>query len=376
MKLSFSTGIALVLAILLGVYALSSTARAIQTTSGDQVNIDQVVEDDLLTAGRSIRVRSEIKGDLAAAGREIRLMAPVEGSVMSAARNVTLSGPVGNDVWAAGETVDVEGRIANNAMIAGRTVHLHRDAAVGQDAQLAGETVTAEGRIERNLKIGAATASISADVGGTVNARATRVEILPGAVIRGDLIVRSPQPPNISPQAQVLGRVDYQRSDTGPGWFAWPWMWLYGFVALLVLGLASIAFSPTWAGRVTAMMKQRFGGSIVAGLLTLVVIPILAGVLFFTLVGIPLAVLLMSLYLAVLLLSGVFVSYRVGTWIFDRMHRPAASRWARLAVGALVVSLGVSLPFIGPLVACVVLILGAGALALERLAQRQQLRTA
>jgi UDP-3-O-[3-hydroxymyristoyl] glucosamine N-acyltransferase len=76
-------------------------------------------------------------------------------------------------------------------MMAGRIVTLGRNAVVGHDARLAGDTVTAEGRIERDLNIGAETARIGADVGGAVRARAGRVSVLPGAVIRRDLIVRA-----------------------------------------------------------------------------------------------------------------------------------------------------------------------------------------
>ncbi len=80
-------------------------------------------------------------------------------------------------------------------------------------------------------------------------------------------------------------------------------------------------------------------------------------------IGIPLA---MVLYLAVLLLSTVMVAYRIGTWLFERLHRPQASSWARMALGVLIVSLILSIPFAGPLFAIAVLIAGTGALVLER----------
>jgi len=91
-----------------------------------------------------------------------------------------------------------------------------------------------------------------------------------------------------------------------------------------------------------------------------------AGVLAVTLVGIPLALVLLSLYLAILLLATVMVAYRIGSWLFERINRPQASPWARMALGVFVVSLAISIPFAGPLFAIAVLIAGAGALVLER----------
>lgn len=371
MRLSFKTRLVLVL-VLAAAYAVSESVRATEAISGRQVTVDQTVADDLVTAGRTIRVQGEIQGDLAAAGSTVTLAGPVSGYVMSAGRNVTVEGRIGNDLWAAGETVDVDGQVGNNAMVAGRTVHFRAGATVSQDASLAGNTVTSEGRIERNLKIGATTARIGGTVGGTVRAQAARVEVLPGAIIQGDLVVRAAQPPDISPQAQVLGRVQYEKLDQSATWLTWPMLWLYSFVALLILGLAFVSFAPDWALRVAAVMRQRLGGSIVTGLLTLVAIPLLAAVLLVTLVGIPLAVVLMAFYVAVLMLSAVFVSYRLGTWLFERAGRTGTRPWARMTLGAFIVSALVSLPFVGWILALTVVIVGAGAIALERLAVRSQ----
>ena len=173
--------------------------------------------EDVHTAGRTVHIQNEVAGDVAAAGAEVTIVGPVNGYVMSAGRSVTLDGRVGNDVWAAGETVTVDSPVGGNAMLAGRSVNLGRNAVIGHDARLAGNTVTAEGRVERNLDIGAETARIGADIGGTVNARADRVSVLPGAVIRGDLVVRANQPPEISPQAHVKRLPSHL-----PGRSAWP----------------------------------------------------------------------------------------------------------------------------------------------------------
>jgi hypothetical protein len=44
--------------------------------------------------------------------------------------------------------------------------------------------------------------------------------------------------------------------------------------------------------------------------------------LLITVVGIPLAFILLALYVIALLLSGVFVAYLVGGWLLDRFNRP------------------------------------------------------
>jgi len=321
-------------------------------------------DNDLVTAGRTVRVMQEVTGDVAAAGSEITIDAPVDGYVMSAGRRLTLVGQIGNDLWAAGETVDVESPIANNAMIAGRTVHLRSNAVVGHDAHLAGNTVTAEGRVERNLTIGAgAVARIGANVGGEVTARATRVTVMPDAVIHGNLMVRAAEPPDISPRARVMGQIRYEKTMDTESWFLWPQRWLITGVALLILGLAAVWFSPSWAAHVATTMRTRAGASILSGIIALLLIPFAVALLAVTVIGFPLAVVLMALYILVLAMSSVFVSYRTGEWL---LHRLWSSRWAFMVLGVIVVSLGMSLPAVGWAIAALVLVTGVGALVLER----------
>jgi hypothetical protein len=332
------------------------------------VLIGKAANDDLLTAGRTVRVMNEITGDVAAAGGDITIDAPVDGYVMSAGRRLTLVGQIGNDLWAAGETVNVESPIANNAMVAGRTVHFRSNAVVGHDAHLAGNFVTAEGRFEHNLTIGAgAEAVIGANVAGVVTARATRVRVLPDAVIQGDLYVKAAQPPEISPQARVMGQIHYERTLDTETWFMWPQRWIISGVALLILGLTAVWFAPSWAAHVAATMRRRVGASILSGMVAIVLVPLAIIALAMTVIGFPLAVVLTALYILILAMSSIVVSYRTGEWLLHRLWR---SRWACMVLGVVIVSLGMSLPAVGWAIGLFVLITGVGALVLERSGHR------
>jgi cytoskeletal protein CcmA (bactofilin family) len=355
----------IILVIVLLVVNVSVLGGQTTDTSTSQLTITDPVADDLLAAARELHVRAEVKGDVAAAGERVTIDGPIDGYVMSAGRTVTVDGRVGNDLWAAGEIVDVSSSVSNNAMLAGRSVRLGSDALIGHDARLAGNTVTAEGRVERNLRINADTARLGGEVGGDVHAEARQVTVLPNAVINGDLVIRSSQRPSISRDARIVGETRFEQVEQR-GWLSWPRIWIASLLALLLLGFAAIALSSTWPARVAATMRTRPSGSVLTGLGVLVFTPMVAGVLAVTLIGIPLALVLVSLWLAVLVLSLVMVAYRVGGWLLERMNRPQASPWTRMAVGVLVVSLAISIPFAGWLLAIAILIAGTGALVLER----------
>jgi hypothetical protein len=331
----------------------------------EMVVTDDVVQSDLLTSGADVRVAARVEGDVAAAGADVTISGPIDGYILGAGRTVTVEAPIGNDVWAAGERVTLASSVGNNAMIAGQRVHLEPGTTIGHDARLAGAEVRSEGRVAHDLTIGAGRAEIGGEIGGSVHANAGRVTVLPNAVVRGNLVVRSPEPPTISPGAQVAGNVDYRPTDAGRRWFNWPTFWLGLFLSLSILNLAALAVVPAWSGRVAETLRARTLSSMLAGALVLIVAPIVVALLAVTIVGIPLAVVLTAVYASTLVLAAAFVSYRVGISIFQRLHRTGTSRWIAMVAGALVVSLGVSLPIVGWIIALVVVMAGAGALALE-----------
>jgi hypothetical protein len=350
-------------------YTWGDAVSAQSTNTTASAEAEERFDDDVLTAGRTVHLQNAVAGDVAAAGAEVTIDGPVQGYVMSAGRSVTLDGRVGNDVWAAGETVTVDNSVGNNAMLAGRIVNLGPNAVIGHNARLAGNMVTAEGRIDRDLTIGAETAQIGADVGGAVRARADHVTVMPGAIIRGDLVVRASEPPEISPAAQVLGQVRFEDVNEGR-WLAWPAQWLLVFLGLLILGVTATAFAPAWPARVAETLRSRTLASIFSGLLVLIVIPLAVGALAVTIIGIPLAIVMFAFYVAMLLLAAVFVSYTAGEWLTARLHLMRSSPWARLILGVLVISLLMSLPTVGFVVTAIVLTVGMGALVLERRSQR------
>src|SRR2546421_8721481 len=94
-------------------------------------------------------------------------------------------------------------------MLAGGTVTLTSAARVGRDASIAGGKLDLRGPIGRNLRLAASEARLASEVHGSVTAHAERLSLLPGAVVRGNLVVYGPNAPQISPEARVLGRVDY-----------------------------------------------------------------------------------------------------------------------------------------------------------------------
>lgn len=338
-----------------------------------------VPKEDFYSVGENIEVKSDKGvGDVAVAGANVRITGPTQGYVMAAGANVTIDAPIGNDLWAAGANVIVNAPIADNVMLAGSSVVLDSKATVGRNARIAAGTADVKSHIERNLNISAGNAQIYSEVGGNVLVYAENVALNPGAIVHGDLIVHSPNQPVISPQAQVLGRVDYHKTESGRrpgtgtgGWFS---NWFLTFLWITVLGVVAVWFSPVWTNHVAEMIKKETWKSLLVGFMVALLIPIAFIILLVTVVGLPLAFVVGALALVGFMLSGVFVAYLVGDWLLNQLKRWQNSDVLKIVFGALIITIVMSLPWIGWLAKLAVFFFGFGAFLLERRDLFRQLR--
>jgi cytoskeletal protein CcmA (bactofilin family) len=332
----------------------------------------QTIADDVLMAGNTLLMQGTVEGDLAAAGANVTVSGNVSGDVMAAGANVTVSAPVGDDLRAAGANVTVSGPVRDNALLAGSAIVLQPGGRIGRDADIAGGSIQVQGKVGRNLSLSGADVQLAAEVGGTVRAQVDRLRLLPGATVRGDLIVYGPRAPEISPGARVLGRVDHRVTRPAAGARApqrgvgWLMGWLFHFFWLFVVGATGVALSHAWPDRVADVLTRRLGPAALTGFLSLVAVPVVVLVLMFTLIGIPLAVIALALFVVGTILAAPFVAFCIGRWLLTRLGRALASPYTEVAVGALVSSFLMVLPGIGWLFWLLFLVVGFGALLLER----------
>ena len=124
-------------------------------------------------------------------------------------------------------------------------------------------------------------------------------------------------------------------------------------VTALILTLAA----PRWVDRSAGIAKAKFGYVMLFGVLGVFTMPVLAVVLAFTVVGLPLALMMILAWLLLLMLSGTFFAYFIGALILPRV----ANILVRLFVGLVVTAALLVIPYsIGVFSVLVMLIMGTG----------------
>jgi cytoskeletal protein CcmA (bactofilin family) len=281
-----------------------------------------IAGDDVILIGRSTYVGGDIditeptEGSVRAAGGEIRLSAPIGGNAHLAGGNVTVTGAVKGKLRVAGGHVTVDGPVGGDVSVAaGKLV-------IGPNARIDGRLRFHGGDLERD----------------------------PAALVKGGVEESAGrQRGNFHFDAQPFGR-----SVAG-------WIWTAGLMVLAAL----------IAGALPGPMR-RMGDELVAhpwhapllGFIAITCIPVAAVLVMITIIGIPLGLLALLGYAALLLIGYVCISIVVGGLLLQHFKADVAGETAwRVGVAALavlVVSLLARIPFLGGFVAFAALLVGVG----------------
>ena len=303
--------------------------------AGGMLNLTEPVEGDAILTGGHVSTASEVRGDLVAAGGE-----------------VSIGGAIGDDLYAAGGSVQFDAIVNGNARVAGGDISVGPATIVGGTVRLDGEVI------------------------GDAEVRAKELVIGPSARIGGRLIYHGPSEPTVPEGAVISGGIEFHEQDvgrvfhdsqpevrdaaTGLGTFLW-------FLGVFVAGALFVLLVPGFTSEAAAAIGRKPLPSLGLGLAILLCVPFVAVVLLITIIGIPVALLLMSLYLLVLFLgwitAALFVAQRGLAAL--RPGRPVTRGWQLLALllGLVVLWLLRQLPLVGGLIGFVALLAGIGALA-------------
>jgi hypothetical protein len=294
---------------------------------------------------------------------------------MAVGGEVSVAGAIGDDLYAAGGTVRLDAIVNGNVRLAGGEVNVGPATMVAGGLSVTGGEVDFQGVAHKYLQASGGTVRLDGEVIGDAEVRAKELLIGPTARIGGRLVYHGPSEPTVPEGAVINGGIEFHPSDigrqfrdvqpavrdaaTGLGTFLW-------FLGVFLAGALFVVLLPGFTSEAAAAIGRKPLPSLGLGLAILLCVPFVAVVLLITIIGIPVALLLMSLYLLVLFLgwiiAALFLAQRGLTAL--RPGRPVTRGWQLLALlaGLVVLWLLRQVPLVGGLIGFVALLAGIGAL--------------
>lgn len=337
---------------------------------------------NVYAAGQTTRTGDAVEGDFVGAGVRVIVDRPVKGDALLAGGSVDIRAAVGDDVRAAGGDIRIESRIGGELFAAGANVTLAQGSQVDQGSMLFAGTTTIDGKVVGPIKVRAQKIVINGEVTGDADLVGEQIDLGPASRIGGNLVYAA-RSFNRVDGASIGGttRQETRSADRGDGERERRWgddspsagaSWFTGVLSYLGL-LACVAvfllLFPKFAEQAPKQVSLLPWSSLGIGFGAVIGVPVLAVLLFITLLGIPLGVVLLALFPGLLLLGYVvglsFLAWRLRL----ALHQPEGLGFGRtmglMAATLLLVMLIGRLPFIGGLLHFILLVTGVGACVLE-----------
>ncbi len=366
---------------LLGLFLIALPVAALavnyQVNDSTDVNENEIIDGNYIKVASIIEVNGAVNGDVIVAGNSIKITGPVAGDVIAAGKNIKISGPVGGSIRLVGSVIEITSGVEKNIWAMGNSVVVNRETTVGWDVFSAGSTVEIRGKVNGNIWAAAATVVVESAVGKDLNVAVNhngQAILLPNARVGGNLNYQawSLEQLDIQDGAQVSGEIikkdlseidkSLMREILTPLSIFIKIVLLF---SLLVVGLIFISLVPKIALDVHEQMVKKFWPAVGTGLIYVSVTPLVMILLMFTVIGIPLALMILPLYLISLYLSKVLVGLSIGLLIISNLtkdkKRQGSLVWP-LVLGLVVLVIIGSLPVIGWIVRLVAMCWALGAL--------------
>lgn len=352
-------------AVVLGIAAVM-TAGGAAAASADSVSFK--LGKNLFIAGNDITVSDDVEGDLYIAGRSVRIDGDVGGDLMFGALSVTVNSDVQGSVRGGAQSVNINGSVGESVVVGSSEVNVNEGSAATVNDVMIGSVVSYIGRpVTGDLAVGADSLRINKPIQGAATLKINTLAADDAATIAGNVTYYSAQ--SDDPILQRLeelapSRVTYKalNTDTNTSGVS---------TTMRLVGILVGALSVVLIGWLMQVAASDVVKKLVSVQRTHYLLTLLMGLVFVPLVGMILVILVrlvafmpaalaIGLALPLIVMVGTAAVYQnIGDMVRrGKMDRPYAS----ILAGGIVVAAFSMIPFLGGIIAVVILLLAMGSL--------------
>lgn len=336
---------------------------------------DQVVDKDYFAAGDVVEVSGTVNGDVYVAGGQILIDGTVNGDVLAAGGTISISGKVSQNVRVAGGQINISGEVGRNLTVGAGNLEISKDALLSGSVVIGAGNANISAPVAKDIKAGAGNLVLGNTVGGDIEAGVGELRLASDAQVDGKLTYWSNKSATISQDATVSGQIKHNLTPEvkgpNPKDFAKALISIavfFKFISLvssLIVGLLLIFLVPIFTQTVSENITKNPWSSLGWGIFLLIFIPIFAFALFVSIIGIPIAIILLLLYFASLFIARIYAIFWIGDFVVKRMDRKVGMGWTYIG-GLVTYYLVTFIPGIGDLIGLFVLLFGLGAAMLTK----------
>ena len=348
-----------------------SSASAFTFVADEDVTLDVASADDAYIAGGNVSIDNDVNGDLWVGGSLVTINGNIAEDLVVIGGRVTVWGDVGGDIRVLGGTLSIYGEVGDDVMVGGGFVDIGKDAVVNGSVLVGAGEITVEGKIMEELRGFTGAMILRGTVVGNVSMVVQEsILIDAGAIIGGDFDYSAILKTSV-PEGVVKGEISFNKfeeKDVLKGLsYALLLQKAISYIGTLLLTLLIVIFAPRMLIKGANIARRNVLKSMGVGVLTVIAGFIGSIVLFLTIVGIPLGLIVFSGMIVIYYLSTIFVAAWLSNYLFDFAKK---KKWLRtklffgVSLGLIASFLIGLIPIVGIFINIILFLVGVGSIVL------------
>jgi len=337
--------------VILSAMAFVGVAGAQTFKAGDTITVpaNETVNSMLFAGGNNIDIAGTVNGDVYCAGQTITISGTVNGDVFCAGQTIVVSGKIDGDARLGGQSITLSNTITGSATIGAQTLIVDKNATISRDLLGGGQNVTINGVIGRDFVAGSQNLLVNGEISRNFKGSVTTLTVGTAGIIGGNVDLISNNDPIVNDGGKIVGTVkrtvpkkQSNEAAFSPFAFAIGWF-IYSLITILIVALVLVGLFPRVLSEATEKAMKKPGITALIGVLSAILAPIIIAILFASIIGIPLAILMSLMFFVVIIISAPFAGYMLGRIILPKSKQPY---WI-MALGTGILVITYFIPFIG-----------------------------
>ncbi len=315
--------------LLLPLLFISPTHAAKFETGDYTLDNQSIVEDDLYISGDTVRINGVVDGDLVVFGKNIMIDGTVTGDMYLFGTTISVSGNIYGNSILGGSNVSMAGTYGGNIYIGSAMADI--DASISKDIAVFTGTLNLSGTITDDVRVASGQVVSDAAVGGDFLV-GTQNYTIDENDVTGQLVVGTSELwPNQDKEDFTISTNDFLGFNIG--------MSIAGFIGMYIVGVLLILAAPVKTLKIEKKIISSWTEvlkSYAIGIVILFAMPLPIFILLITVVGAPLAFLILGVLLFLSLFGTVWAESAIGQRILQLTKQKDNGRFISLLIGRLI----------------------------------------
>ncbi len=333
-------------------FLFSKKSHASSLQYNQNVNVYKKSSGNLYVAGNSLSVNNKVLGDTVFFGSNSIINSTILQDFIDFSGTTVINGTVLNNAYIVSGNITINGIIKEDLISLGGNIDISKNATVYGNLYALGGEVSIGGKVMHNAYVNTGHFILDGIIGGNLKLSSNNVEINKGSSVKGYFSYTGSDNKNSHVnKSSIKGHIYryYTNQDQREITFTIARTVLM-FLAMIIFVLLFIRIFPKLSLSVVKNTTEKTWKSFGYGFIEIIVTPVVVVILLLTIIGIPISIFLMGIYMLLLFLSYMLNGLILGAFITKYLYRmDAGIRFRSAFAGIFISSLISIIPVIGGL---------------------------